>query len=454
MENYFFDRKVRKKFKGFSPEPPVGLWQKIDEGLNNKPVKRLFPLYLRIAVSAAVLVFGGLSVWYMLGDRSQEPVLTDLFVLPQSTVATVSYQATATPDLLKEREENLFAKVHNAESTQKQEKDRTLQEEESLLRSQRRSMLSFSSFDSHSLSIKSKTISLPESGEEPLSGGFSEILAEEILLASAIDQPAGDFSLSLHFAPQYNYRYLSPQGEFGFMNIPFQNLEEEINTYSFGVSGYFNISRRLAVQTGLHYLNIGQYVSDIMSFGHIHKQAIYELDTNRPFSHPQTIMTSQGTIRLSDASLYFADSQSFRVMTNKQALGFDDPKFLRQREKGLTQHFGYLEIPLVFRYMVFENLVGIHLKGGITGNYLVKNEVFLGRDTQQQPIGETHGLRNVNFSALGGFVMSLPISGKMTLNLEPTAQIFLHPVSRDERFLDGKAFPYNFSLYSGISYRF
>ncbi len=449
LENYFFDRRVRKKFRGFEPEPPVGMWQKIDEGLSPAPARPVFPHFMRVAASVAVLLLAGFSIWYIWDEPSTEPVLSGL----ESPSMVIPVLTEATPELMHEREAAARA-IPAVYSETQQTEETTAKQQTEFVEAQRSTMLSFSSFDSPELRLKGYQPAFEsEDGEAPIFSDFADFLADETLLSSNRETQPGNFSLSVHFAPQYNHRYLSPRGESGFMGIPFENLEETINTYSFGLSGNFNITRRFAVQTGLHYLNIGQYVDEILAYGHIHKKEIYQLDPGRPFSHPQTIITSQGTIRLKDASLYFADVQSFRVMTNKQTLGFDDPKYLRQREKGLTQSFGYLEIPLIFRYMVFENQVGIHLKGGITGNYLVRNEVFLGRDTRQESIGETHGLRNVNFSAIGGFVMSVPLSPRMSLNLEPTAQIFLHSVG-DNRFIDGRAFPYNFSLYSGISYRF
>lgn len=131
----------------------------------------------------------------------------------------------------------------------------------------------------------------------------------------------------------------------------------------------------------------------------------------------------------------------------------DDVKSLRQTSQGLTQVFQFVELPVNFRYEVISGYARLQVKGGVSVNYMLGNDVYAGQNIFQQSIGETHGVRTLNFAAMGGFSLSVPLTGKMSLHLEPTAQIFLNPILQ-EGLMIGHAYPYNYSIQTGISYGF
>ena len=130
-----------------------------------------------------------------------------------------------------------------------------------------------------------------------------------------------------------------------------------------------------------------------------------------------------------------------------------DIKSLRQTNTGLTQVFQFVELPVAFRYEVVGGFASLHVKGGLSVNYLLGNDVYAGTNIFQSSIGETYGVRKLNFAAMGGFSLDIPLAGNLRLHLEPTAQIFLNPILQ-EGMMMGHAYPYNYSLQTGISYGF
>lgn len=246
-------------------------------------------------------------------------------------------------------------------------------------------------------------------------------------------------------APQYNYRYLANKSRSDFRDIPFQSLEKQLYTYSAGISAFISLSPDWQIQTGLNYNNMGQFVDGIVSYQHPEKISLY--------SNNQYVITSLGGVKIHDEFHHFEDSHSYRVIHTKQTLDETEVKHLNKTTEGITQTFSYLEVPIIFRYNISKQSVGISIKGGVSGNYLLRKDVFLGKDIFQTPIGETYGVKQLNFSVIGGFAMNLPITSNIFLHVEPTAQLFLHPLVLDG-FRLGNAVPYNFSLQTGFSYRF
>lgn len=56
-------------------------------------------------------------------------------------------------------------------------------------------------------------------------------------------------------------------------------------------------------------------------------------------------------------------------------------------------------------------------------------------------------------SALGGLVFDVALTGRLKLHMEPTVQLFLNPIIK-EGMMIGHAYPYSYSIQTGISYDF
>lgn len=442
----YLDKQFRERLEDFSVEPPAAAWHAIEQGLKPAAERRLFPMWLRAAAAVAALITAGLS--FLVSPRQESQQAADAQrQLPAQTYTQDYASYDDIPDPLKEVPARVSVSHH--QGIRSSSAQMAVNEQQTTIADQLLGLLK----------SKSARLSLPQASglmayrQDHQKLSFSVNPSESWVATNQTEDVYPNVSLGAHIISQYNYRETFSSGNFGTSGIPFENLEEPLYSLGYGLSVNIGFSEIWGIQTGLNYRNMGQYLSDIMAFSSLDGIPLFQPAGRHAFNHPQTIITSQGSIRLNEPSLYFADAQSFRVLTNKQALANQDPQLLSQREKGLSQFSSFMEIPLMVRVRLFERSFGLHLKGGMTGTYLLRNGVYLGRDMKQQPIGETFGLRTMNFSAIGGVVLSVPLSGRLTLHFEPTGQLFLMPMVKDE-LLTGKVLPYNFSVFSSFTYGF
>jgi hypothetical protein len=459
----FFDKEIRRRFEGFEPEPPAEAWLAIERGLVASSPARLFaPWLYRVAAAIAVLAVTGFSfLYFWVGEQQHHRQLAEREI-------QINHSLTADPDVQAPAAISLPAEVP-------------------VLAAIRGLPLT-----AGHVPAWDEEVQIPASGASdgvwPISGpraigmkpgsvaGIAPVLAaythplihgsirgmgekwphSDMLAftpAGTGSQPA--FSLGAFIAPQYNNRRIANGSGMASTGVPFSSLEEETLTYSFGLTGSIRLSNRLVLQTGATYLNVAQVVNQINALAHPDRRQFYNPYELPAYGHPQIIFTSLGTINFDDPTLYFEDLGSNRVETTKWPLDIPEPKLLEALGFGLTQRFSFVEIPVVFRYTLFERQIGLHMKAGLAANFLVGNEVLLVSDTYKGVVGQTSGLRDQYLSGIGGFVMTVPVSPRIQLFIEPTGQIFLNPMVRDDKAVNAaKAFPYNFSVYSGLSYRF
>ncbi len=448
MERHYIDESIQEKLEGLEINPPVEAWVHIADALDKHPRHRFLPLFLRVAASLAVLAVAVFSFWLLMpGDTFYETSMTA--DMPATEIIPMP-AAEAQAQVLSRA--GLLQRVTSAPRPV------------GLLFAESGDIPSFAVPRVAAQPIDGMFAWLSTTGGPVVQNRFGTHLLDTDATPDATgigDRVSEYFARSgapsnirfgAHFAPAYNYRLLAAGNDFAFQTIPFEALEERIMTFGAGFDASYRISPAWSVQTGMGYVNTGQYVKDIMVYAHPAQMPLYQQDPSLSKTyHPQTIITSQGSIRMHDPYHYFADVQSYRVITNKQTFDETDIRTLKKSAEGITQVFRYLEVPLVLRYHIVRRDLGLQLKGGVAGNYLMQNEVFAGRNTMQKSIGETYGVRQLNVSAIGGLSLDIPLTGRLVFHFEPTAQIFLSPVS-GHGIMTGRAFPYSYSVRTGLSY--
>jgi len=445
IEHKHFDEKIREAFSGFESRPPVNVWYGIVGGMAKPASRRLFPVLLKIAAGLALLVAVSITLWYfalrpsaqkaiMAGIDNIEKTFENAEIIPAENIEQTSETPFSLPVEAKQTAQSI---------------------NENLTAEERMPALY------HPIRITPVLASL--SPEKPALISSSIKLSQEIL---TVDDQPGFFSFlsdgidlsilsfGLQAAPQYSFRNIRNSSEASKAGIPFESLEEHYFNFGFGFYLGIDLSERFKIQTGLNYTKMGQFLKDIYSFTHPEDIPFFVADRNFIFGHPQTIITSQGSIRLSEPSLFFADAKSHRVITSKQYFPDGDPDKLQFSDFGLSQQFTFLEVPLAFQYRLYEKQgVSLHIKGGGGISYLLKNEVFVARYYHQRSIGETYGLRDFNFSAFGGAVLEIPIWRNLSFDIEPNAKIFLRSMVKEVRLV-GSVLPFQYSLLTRITYGF
>lgn len=115
----------------------------------------------------------------------------------------------------------------------------------------------------------------------------------------------------------------------------------------------------------------------------------------------------------------------------------------------LSQHFGFIEVPIEIEYAIINKQIGLNLIGGASTLFLNENIVTLQTPDAVNNLGEARNLNNVSFSTNIGLGIDYNISPSFQWNLEP---IFKYQLNTFNNAPGVK--PYIFGIYSGFSFRF
>ena len=256
-------------------------------------------------------------------------------------------------------------------------------------------------------------------------------------------KPANRWSIAAMASPTYYSRINSGGDE---LSSQLMSSEQPLFSYSGGVSFSYKISKRVSIQSGLYYSSLGQKVDGINSFS-----GFGQYNTSKG-DHNFEVLTANGTVFTSNPDVFLSSNAADRIVTAYTKDVFDPKKAsLAPVSSSLSQNFSYLEFPVIVRYKIIDKTVGINLIGGLSYNLLVHNSVTTTLDGNVYPIGDTKGLNPLSLSSSFGMGMEYNLSGKFSLNLEPTFRYYLNPFSVSTgTFMH----PFSFGIFSGVSYKF
>jgi hypothetical protein len=473
-ERNLFDNDMRSRFEGFSPEPPAHVWYSVRDAIVVAPRRSMTPVYFRVAAAIAFLAISALSVWMINTDQTTTMPLADQESTLEAPTATpaetpVAESVLSTPPAASQMAavssqhlvaDNLPAAASSSQESNHQAETFTEAYPASFTPLTPAAHIAQTALAWQQASSLSGNISVRQygSGSQLFATAMNDI---EYSGASSSFAQAGGVTFGIHVSPRVNDRHIAQPGSLASSALPFGSHEQSAMSYGYGMSASIPVSPRLSIQTGASYASMTQMINDINAYSHADNRPFYDPGSDKGFSHPQNIVTSFGVIQVKSPSLYFTDDLSERVLISNEAkypLDLpEDPKLLDLQSQQLSQSFSFIEIPLIARYQVFENrYFGIAVKAGIAGNILVRNDVLLSQHGgSEDVIGQTDGIRRFNYSGIGGLAITVPLTNRFRLFVEPTAQMFMQPILRDDMLSSaGKTYPYCFSVASGISFRF
>jgi hypothetical protein len=223
--------------------------------------------------------------------------------------------------------------------------------------------------------------------------------------------------------------------------------ERSLVSYSGGVAFSYKISKRFSIQSGLYYSSMGQKIDGINSFS-----GFQPYGTITKGDHNFEVITSNGRVYTNNPDVFLSANGADRIVTAYTNDVFDPKKAsLQSVSTSLDQNFKYLELPVILKYKIVDKTLGINLLGGLSYNLLVSNSVYTTVDGSKYSIGKTQGLNPLTLSSSLGMGMEYNLSGKLSLNLEPTFRYYLNPFSVSTgSFIH----PFSFGIFSGVSYKF
>jgi hypothetical protein len=286
----------------------------------------------------------------------------------------------------------------------------------------------------------------PAGGVNKVSG-FSTIeglnLTPEISVTSSEINVLNRWSISAMASPTY-FSSVSPGNNESSSDLI--KSEKAAVSYSGGLSFSYNINKRVTIQSGLYYSSLGQEVTGMSSYVGFHDYA--DAKSGSGFG----IQTSNGVIVSSNNDIFFQDNISARVISKYTSAQFDPVKAdLAYLNNSLIQNFNFVELPVFFRFKAIDRKLDLNFIGGISYNMLVGNSSFTYENGVKYVIGKTEGLNPINFSSSLGLGFEYNISGKISLNLEPTVRYYLTPIGG---MIGTSIHPYSLGIFSGLSYKF
>lgn len=254
-------------------------------------------------------------------------------------------------------------------------------------------------------------------------------------------------SVGLDFGPSYSYRYLSSSAKNQESVAYFNSVENPIQTFSGGLNLQYKIFKRLTVQTGVYYSQMGQSIGNLL----VYDNKAYDL--NAPTSAEKyvnsfTLSNSIGDIHV-NSKYIVVDKTNIRVDINSNNNMFydkNDPS-LSQLDSKVQQSFEYIDIPLLFRYKIIDRKADLNLIAGAGISFLIGNSVILLINDAETKIGETNGIKETNFTANLGLGIELPVVNNLKFRLEPSFKYHINPLSIETEF---ESHPYSFAVVSGF----
>ncbi|MFN2395383.1 MAG: hypothetical protein ABR597_06810 [Bacteroidales bacterium] len=446
-----FERNIQERFRNFEAEPPQDAWQAIEGQLVKKSGSKF--TWYRVAAAVAFLIASIISLWLLWPDMQISDPLAgssayETPIGPQpiyfgendnterSMNAGIGMKTGNTPSILLAESSDASEMMPDATTTI----DATPDELNTLVYNNE--LASIGTFP----------------GEFLHRSDINRIFAENVLndqqksfladlnVESDVRNGQSVFSLSGYLMPQQSFRYQGSSAPF-----PYETLESNIFTFALGMRFQYSINERWNIESGVGYNLIGQAINDIAAFSHPSMIPLYSTKGDIINSHPQSMSTSMGAINFTDQSFYFADITSSRIFTLKGSYDESNVNLLNKTSSGLIQHFGYLEVPVIFRYLLVDRLLSVSVKSGIAANFLLTNNVYLQGSAYTRSIGESTGVSPISWSGISGVSFDYPVSDRIRISLEPTFTMFLTSMGQF-RNLTRDTYPYTYSLFMGVKY--
>ena len=431
----YIDLVFRNGLKDLEVLPPQGVWEDIEPSLNK--TGRPFP-WLRIAAGVAVLLSLGAFAFY-LGKQNSNELAVPSISFNQIIPTLDEIPIIQSPQIVSTGSEiQTFSKTGTQVT---QPKKATYLD---YIVSSSEDILGTVDVNARSLAVAVVAIRAEEESVPVLGNkGFVINPSKWFKLAPSNDAKIKRWMLGALAAPTY---YLKSNPNKVNLTTMLQNSEQNLMTYSGGLSFSYSINKKISIQSGLYYSSMANRVNGVDSYSGFLRFA------NTKSSSDFEVLTTNGSIITTNSNIFLTDNGGNRIATAYTIDVFDPAKAnLEYLTGAIQQNFEYLEIPVILRYKLLDKKVDINFLGGMSYNLLISNAAYAISGGKHFLIGKTEGINPLAFSSSLGLGVGYDFSDKLTFNLEPTIRYYL---SKTSDRTDGKNHPYLLGIYSGIFYRF
>ncbi|HPT30717.1 MAG TPA: hypothetical protein PLW67_02705 [Prolixibacteraceae bacterium] len=458
LKDNHLDELFRERLGNFTPEPPAGVWGRIQEELDRKKrVRRI--LFYRWAGAAAVL-FLALLAGVLLPpnlDKRPDQAKIEKQTIPQQTVPEPS--SAAKPHLQIANASELTPQIPSRKPSGVAEK----KERELPVGAEEREIW-LPVLTGANGQKRQQNITLPEANEIALM-----VLPEQnLVIALPIrtepfhgkentwkavirkERKPAEWELGLRLSPAYASQSTDYSSSYA------QNLSTSGNSGQTGLGGGFSVglktSRRWKVESGLYYSRseLGRPNNSVFASADADYYAMASA-TNKSYSSNRVTMvkgtmavnTSAGLIRINQVP-----EEAKLVADLETAIGMNT---VLLTPGDFSQVFDYLELPLTAHYQILDGKMELELQTGVSANFVVGNQVFIGSGTDRQYFGKTSNISQMGFSGIAGLGISYPLSKHFAITIEPRASYWLNSLNNSG---DVTFKPWKIGVYSGLTFGF
>jgi len=457
------DQAFRDQLRHFKAAPPEQVWNGIDAALFSEKRKRKVFWLSRIAASIAILLALG-TTWILLREQpetqmatreNQEAGTSEEAGIPEEVGKTkavvpdsrevepeidgeINDRATGTELIVRETEV-ILTDAKYAENTEEVPVGRPyLAQLQTVLPRSATGLETNVAVPGNLLAVNNDPPAAPDE-----SGGidvFDEWSDEKI---ASFDK----WGVGTQVSPIYSYRNLAASGASAPSTSYYNDVEEGVVSYAGGVNVHYAPLKRLSVQSGLYYSNMGMKVGNAYYASVDNKLSLFDETSSMQAS----INNSTGIIETEQGLDYAVTANSGPQAGWELASQYLRANTMDAPEGEILQQFQYLELPLILRYKVIDRRLGFHFLGGLSSNFLVGNSAYYQDGENKEYIGATGNLKPVNYSSVVGLGVDYSISRRFHINIEPTFRYYLNSINTGS-FI--KSHPYTIGFYTGLLYTF
>jgi hypothetical protein len=420
------DQLFNQGLQKMKTEPPEYVWNKIEEGLDehNRKLAGVSSSWKRYTAAALLLVIG-LGILSAIYFR-QHAIFNKESVMRNKTESPSvisQYNGDEKPKFHKLKDNNNKKNSDNARKTSAPDTTTKYNEEDQYLVSS----------NSDETLIKKLTVQSVESLLSPLSVSKYVVLpvkaiTDKLLVGIYPKTRLKDrLSITPYFAQEFAGYSLTDNDMTGAHG---QEIEEhERNVFSASVGFYINykINRKWILQSGISYSWSNSNIDSGTSYAVVDNRGNiqYKLNTISGYGYlkPSSLIPPNVGDSVSTANSY--------------------------------SQLHYLTVPLVLSYRIplkrFSLLIGAGASFNLLTGAEIETKTYGHGDPEKEYSVNMMGLKKVNFGMLVKLDLQYHISSRMGLNVIPCFKNTLSPINLETAIT---AYPYNFGVGAGITYRF
>jgi hypothetical protein len=468
LQDNHLDDLFRERLGNFTPKPPAGVWNRIQEELDRKKRVRKMVFY-RWAGAAAVLFLALLAGVLIPTDRGKSP--------DQADRGKITLPAQPVPEPASNTESNIQtanagqvpADIPSRITSGFPEKQEVIQPTREISRkiwlpvlsevarqNKQYNLILQEPYEIALMVIPEKNLVIALS-IPPESHHFQDKSLKEVIKK---DRKPSEWELGFRVSPAYASQST------GYSAAYAQNLSSSGDNGQTSMGGGLSVglktSGRWKVGSGLYFCRseLGKernslFASadanyyDMASGGNTKYYAMASGGNNYSSNKitlnngKMTVSTVAGLIPINQVP-----EQAKLVADMESAIGMNT---VLLTPGDFSQVFDYLELPLTASYQILEGKMELELQTGVSANVVVGNQVFIGSGTDRQYFGKTSNISRMGFSGIAGLGITYPLSKKLAINIEPRASYWLSSLNNSGEVTFK---PWKIGVYSGLTFGF